>query len=223
MAFHAQLRRRWEFALGRGFAFARFVVALFLRQDLLLGCARDFRLQQADCGHVRFDGMADLGHQRGHKLAASFVVAALGIEHGLELFHQKGHIAAFAKHRRQHASQRDHPLVMVHVFRVDEHLVGPAHFVVCVRIQHDVVDGDVQGVVRHRRFDLVRRAEQHPGPLDALVHVLNGGAILMRCRRFARRAVAAIVLRLYHAEILDFAFDFGRHAAVPLLCRSSGW
>jgi hypothetical protein len=69
---------------------------------------------------------------------------------------------------------------MVHVLRVDEDLEGPPDLVLGIGVQHDVVDGDIQGVVRERCLDLVGRAEQHLGPLDLLVHVLD-----IRARRGA--------------------------------------
>ena len=59
---------------------------------------------------------------------------------------------------------------MVKVLGIDEYLEGPALFVLGAFIEHDVIDGHVHGVIRHRRLDLVGGADQHLGPLHLLGH-----------------------------------------------------
>jgi len=144
--------------------------ALFGDQGAL-GVAHFRVVDEADVLHVLFDHRADLGDDAGHVDAAGLEVAAAGVEHGLEFFHDEGDVAALAEHGGEDAGERDDPLEVVHVLRVDEDLEGAALFVLGAGVEHDVVDGDVEGVLEQRGFDLEGGADQRFGALQALVHL----------------------------------------------------
>ena len=122
-----------------------------------------------------FYGLADLRHQGGHEAAAALEVTALGVEYALEFLHQESGVTPFAKYRGNHPGKRHHPLEMIHVLGIDEDLEGPALFVFRTLVEHDVVDGDVQGVLRQRGFYLVGGAHQDLRSLQFFMHVLHGG------------------------------------------------
>ena len=50
---------------------------------------------------------------------------------------------------------------MLHVFGIDEDFIGAALLMLRIRIEDDVVDGNVQRMFRLRGFDLVGRTEQN--------------------------------------------------------------
>jgi hypothetical protein len=107
-------------------------------------------VDQADVLHVLLDHRADLGDDAGHVDAAGLEVAAARVEHGFQLFHDEGDVAALAEHGGKDAGKRHDPLEVVHVLRVDEDLEGAAQFVRGACVEHDVVDGDVQRVLEQR-------------------------------------------------------------------------
>src|SRR5690606_30473399 len=121
-----------------------------LGEVLLPVLVRRIVLEKTDALEVHLHHVPDLRHQRGHELAALLEVAAAGIEHAVQLFHQERDVAALAEHRRDDARQRHDPLEVVHVLRVDEDLEGAPELVLGAGIEHDVVDGDVKGVLRER-------------------------------------------------------------------------
>jgi len=59
---------------------------------------------------------------------------------------------------------------VIESLRVDEDLEWAPLLVRGALVQYDVVDRDVHRVVGHRRLDLVRRADEHLGALELLVH-----------------------------------------------------
>jgi hypothetical protein len=60
---------------------------------------------------------------------------------------------------------------------------GRREFVLGAGVEHDVVDGDVEGVFEQRRLDLVGAADQHFRALEALVHLDHfGDAAVPGCR-----------------------------------------
>lgn len=169
----------------------------------------------ADHLQVGFDHRADLGDDAGHVNATGLEVAAARVEDGFEFFHQEGDVAAFAEHGGHDAGDGDDPLEVVHVLRVDEDLEGAARFVGGAFVEHDVVDGDVQGVFEQRRFDFVGGADQHVGALDLLVHLDDFGARAgggcFHDRGGGLSGFAGFVIGALHAVVLDFFADFDGH------------
>jgi len=90
-------------------------------------------------------------------------LSALGIEHGLELLHHEGDVAAAAEDGRDHARQRHGPGVVLHVLRVDEDFERPPPSAF-----DDVVDGDVEGVLGVGPAQLVGEARQDRVALQRL-------------------------------------------------------
>ena len=179
-------------------------------------------VEQADLLEVVFHDAAQFGHQAGHVHAAGLEVAALGVEHGLHLFHDEGDVAALAEHGGHDAGQRHDPLEVLHRLGVDEHLERAARFVLGAGVEHDVVDGHVHGVFHQRRLDLVGGADQHFRALDALVHLdhvghgLGGDFGLDRGARHAfgldgGSGFARLVLGGDDGVALDFLVDLDGH------------
>jgi len=184
-----------------------------LLRDQALGRLVHLRVvDQADGLHVLLDHRADLGHDAGHVDAARLEVAAAGVEHRLHLFDQEGDVAALAEHGGDDAGERDDPLEVVHVLRVDEDLEGAALLVGRAGVEHDVVDGDVQRMLEQRRLDLVGGADQRLGTLQALVHLDD-----FRLGRLLGRGGSGycggrgLVLGLDDVVALDLLFDLDRH------------
>src|SRR5690606_267626 len=98
---------------------------------------------------------ADFSDQRRHENPAFLVVAAVGVIDGAQLFHQEGDVTTFAEYGGDNPRQGNHPLEMFHRLGVDEDFVGAANLVVRVLVQNDVVDGDVERMLRNRRLDLI--------------------------------------------------------------------
>jgi len=112
---------------------------------------------------VLLDALADLGHQRGHETAAFLEVAALGSNTALSSSTRKVQsppLRNTAETTRVSASTHWKWSMCL---RVDEDLVGAALLVRGARVQHDVVDRDVQRVLRERRLELVGGARERLG------------------------------------------------------------
>src|SRR5690606_29602893 len=142
IALAAELRTLREALLGEGVllpAAGLELRALLGDQLLLLGRQRG-RLQQADLRQVPLDDMAELRDDRGHELAARLPVAAARVEHGLQLVDEERDVTALSEHGRHDARQRNDPLVVIEVLRVDEDLERPPLLVRRALVQHDVVD-----------------------------------------------------------------------------------
>ena len=152
---------------------------------------------------MRFNHVANFCDQRRHVFAALFEVAALGIEHRAQFFHQEGHIAALAEHGGNDTGQRDDPLEMFHRLGVNENLEGTPGFIRGAGIQHDVVDRDIQRVIRQRRFHLVGGTRQYIGPLQVFMHLLHGDHGI------------DLDLRLDDAEAHDLFINFEGHGGPP--------
>src|SRR5229473_5920830 len=93
-------------------------------------------LEQSDRLQVTLDHVAEFGDGRGHEFAAGLPVAALRIEYRLQFLDQKRRIAALAKYGGNDPGQRDDPLEMVEILRIDEHLERPALFVRRALVEH---------------------------------------------------------------------------------------
>src|SRR6185437_11670688 len=178
--------------------------ALFLHQ-LALVLVELGLFEQADRLEVPFDDVAQFRNRRGHELPAGLPVAALRIEHRLELIDQKRRIAALAKHRRNDPRQCDDPLEVVEILGVDEHLERSPLLVLRPLVEQNVVDRDIHGMVGNRRLDLVRRADQHVGPLELLVHPDD---VVLGLRRLLGGRRRAFRFRLLHAVLGDLLVDF---------------
>lgn len=66
--------------------------------------------QHADFYQMLFDHFTDFSDQAGDVFAAFFEVAAAGVKHAVQLFHQKGDIAAFAEYGGHDAGEGDYLL-----------------------------------------------------------------------------------------------------------------
>jgi hypothetical protein len=161
-------------------------------------------LQQADRLQVALDDIAQFRNGRGHEFAARLPIAALRIEHRLELVDQERGVAALAEYRGNNPRQRHDPLEMIEVLRIDEHLEGPPLFMRRAFVQNDVVDGDVHRVIGDRRLYLIGRADQDFGALELLVH--PDDVVLSLERRCRRRGF--LRLRFLHAVLRDLLADF---------------
>lgn len=186
-------------------------------EDAFGGFAHFLAFQQADGFEVLLDHGADFGHQGGHEHAAFLEVAAVGVVHAAQLFHQEGDVTAFAEYRGDDAGEGDYPLEVLHGFGVDEHFIGLPAFVVRSLVEQDVVDGDVHRVLGHRRLDLVGGAQQEVRPLDVFVHLNGLGFRLYRCLVFG----GCFRVGLLYAVADDFVGDFNGHCDV-FLCRFPG-
>src|ERR1700747_2924109 len=85
------------------------------------------------------DLVAELGDDRWHEFATWLPVTAARIEHRLQLIHEEGHISALPEDRGDDARERDDPLEVIEVLRVDEDLERAALLVFGALVQHDVV------------------------------------------------------------------------------------
>ena len=158
-------------AYVRVFFCARVVRSTLLGDQALLRVAQFLVDDHANLAQMVFDDRADLRDDARHVDAAGLEVAAARVEHGFQFLDEEGHVAALAEDGAHDAGDGDHPLEVVHVLRVDEDLEGAARFVFGVAVEHDVVDRDVERVLDQRRFDLVGAADQHLGPVQALMHL----------------------------------------------------
>jgi hypothetical protein len=162
---------------GEGLAFGGsvqgFEFAAFLVEQLFLVVGHRFRLDHADVLQVRFDRVADFGDQRRHEHTAFLEIAAARVEHRFQFLDQEDGVAAFPEHRRNNPRQRQHPLEVLHVLRVDEDFVRTAFFMLGALVQDDVVDRDVQRVLGLRGFDLVGGADQDFRAFDVFVHAFE--------------------------------------------------
>ncbi|MEY3338392.1 MAG: hypothetical protein RL245_1384, partial [Pseudomonadota bacterium] len=166
-AFRAQLSTLREVRFRKGIRLlrTRLEFGSFLFYQFLLMLVELLATQQTDGLQVLLDDMTELGDDRRHELSTGLPITAARIENGLQLLNEERDVTALSKHRRDDARQRDDPLVVIEVFRVDEHLERPSLFVLGAFVEDDVVDRDVHRVVGDRRFDLVRGADQHLGTL----------------------------------------------------------
>ena len=131
----------------------------------LLCCRLALAAQEADRHEMPLDDVAD-GREQARHVVPLHPPAAARIEHRLQLLDDEGHVAASAEHGADHARQRDRPSVVLEVFRVDEDLErAPAP------VAHDVVDGDVHGVVAVGPAQLVGCPFEHGIALQGLGHV----------------------------------------------------
>ena len=73
-------------------------------------------------------------------------------------------------------------------------------------VENDVIDGDVDGVFRGRRLDLVGAALQVFRTLEILMHLDIGGC----CALFF---CLVLLIRLEHRVLNDFLADLDRHIA----------
>src|SRR5690606_17889070 len=185
-----------------------FELGPLLRQDALLDIAHFLALHPTDGLHVLLNHGAHFGHQRRHENAAFFVVATVRCIDRTQLFHQKGNVTTFAEYGRNNPSQRENPLEVLHRLGVDEDLVGATDLVVGAFVQDDVVDRDVERVVRDRRLDLVRRAQQKIRAFDGFVHFDRLGLVDNGSRYFCD-------VRLLDCVADDFLIDFDRHVLNP--------
>ena len=177
-------------------------------------------MDQPDVLHMLLDHRADLGDDAGHVDAAGLEVAAAGVEHGLEFFDDEGDVATFAEHGGEDAGERDDPLEVVHVLRVDEDLEGAALLVLSSGVEHDVIDGDVEGVLEQRGLDLEGGADQRLGALQALVHLDDfGHRRLDRLRNGGGlRGGRGLVFGFDDLVALDLLFDLDRHGCGSFGC-----
>src|SRR5262249_53851946 len=104
--------------------------------------------EEAGAQHMALDDAAD-GCQQARDIAPVEPLTALGVEYGLELLHHKGDIAAPAEDGADHARERNGPGVVFEVLRIDEDFEGPP-----APALHDVVNGDVDGVIAARPPEL---------------------------------------------------------------------
>ena len=197
-----------------------FVGGAFFGDQGALGVAHLRIVDEADVLHVLLDHRADLGDDAGHVDAAGLEVAAAGVEDGFEFFDDEGDVAAFAEDGGEDAGERDDPLEVVHVLRVDEDLEGAALLVLGAGVEHDVVDGDVERVLEQRGFDLEGGADQRLGALQALVHLDD-----FSHRRFFRlldggglRGGHGLVFGFDDLVALDLLFDLDRHGCGSFEC-----
>ena len=123
---------------------------------------------------MAFDGIADLRHQRWRVLAFLEITAAR-VEYAAQFLHQEGRIPAFAEDRRDNTCQGHDPLEVVHALGVDENLERTAFFVFGALVEHDIVDGDVEGVLGQGGFNLVGATYKCFRPFQLFVHVHDVG------------------------------------------------
>src|SRR6185437_13797333 len=224
-ALAAELRPLGEMRLRKGVRMLRTRLELrpLLVHQLLLVLIELRVAHETDGLQVPLDDVAQLRDDRWHEFATRLPVPAARVEHGLQLIHQERHVAALAEHRRNDPRQRDDPLEVIEVLRVDEDLEGPALLVFRALVQHDVVDGHVHRMIRDRRLDLVGRADEYLRTLDLLVHpddlrratVLVANDLLGRlCRRNLPRlgrSCGRLILGLLHVVLHDLAIDLDGH------------
>ncbi len=178
--------------------------------------------EHADGDQMALQHRTDLGHDRRHVDAALLQVAAARIEHRLKLLYEEGAVATLAEHRRHDAGQRHDPLEVVHVLRIDEYLERPALLVRGAGVEHNVVHGDVKGMLEQRRLDLVGHADKRFRTLQALVHFhhVDGLArLVIGAGRSGRGAFEGLVDDL---EALDALGDLYGHCADSPAGRSDG-
>ena len=72
-------------------------------------------------------------------------------------------------------------------------------------VEHDVVDGDVQGVLGERRLDLVRLTDQGFRALELFVHLLDARL------RGGTAALFGLGVGLGHFVVDDLAVDLDGH------------
>src|SRR5690606_3917751 len=121
-ALRAQLRAFREVAVRErvDLLLLRFELRLLLFDELLAMLIQVGCFEQTDRLQVLFDHVAELSDDRGHELAARLPVAAARVEDGFQLFDEERHVAAFAEHGGDDARERNDPLEVVEVLRVDE-------------------------------------------------------------------------------------------------------
>ncbi|MPL67195.1 hypothetical protein SDC9_12885 [bioreactor metagenome] len=125
---------------------------------------------ETDRDQVALYHSADRRENRGDVLPRH-PSAAARVEHRLQLLDDKADVTAAPEHRRDHPRQRHGPGVMLHVFRIDEHLERAP-----VAALHDVIHRDVDRVFARRPFQLVGRALERRGAVERLGQIDHLGA-----------------------------------------------
>ena len=134
---------------------------------------------------------------------------------GLERFllDEEGHVAAFAEYGRDNARQCHDPLIVVEILGVDEDLERPAQFVLGTVIEHDIIDGDIQGMFGQRRLHLVGRSNEHLRAFQLFMqlhHIVFGlGFSRCRCRCNGSLPVLLRFTNLVANDLLVYACCHG--------------
>ena len=199
------------FFVVRGRGVAGFELGALFGEDALGGFAHFLAFQKADGLQVLLDHGADFSHQGGHEHATFLEVAAVGVVHATQLFHQEGDVATLAEYRRDYSGEGDDPLEVFHRLGVDEHLVRLPAFVVGAFVEQDVVDGNVHRMLSDRRLDLIGGAQEKIRPLDVFVHLNGLGFRFHRCLVFGYFRVGFL-----DSVADDFVADFNGHVLCPV-------
>lgn len=83
-------------------------------------------------------------------------VTTLWIADRPQFFNQKLHFTSRPEYGADDAGHGDYPLKVIHRLAVDEDFKRAG-----LAVDHDVVDRDVEGMIRERRLELVGRAGQY--------------------------------------------------------------
>jgi len=141
---------------------------------------------------------------------------AAGIEHRLQLLYDKGHIAAAPEHRGNHPGERHGPGEVLHVFRIDKNFEGAA-----LPVLHDVIHGDVDGVVGFGPLQFVgdaieRRVALHDGHIPVLGH--RGGRQHGSGHLVGTEGGASL-----EAQVIGFAVDILEAFEIAILGHIDGF
>ncbi len=92
-----------------------FKLAAFLVDEFLLVLIQTLIADHANHAHMAVDRITNLGNQRRRVFSAALEIPPLGIKDAAELFHEEGHIAPFAEHRRDDPGECNNPLEVIHI------------------------------------------------------------------------------------------------------------